>query len=153
MKKNEQPKQEKQNEPKTSRTKNKKNHELAVITYLFIGLFALMIALGLVSEFADQTHTARYIFWYEDAISVGAILGNIISVYQAVLPLGQAGAGIFGLFSGIFVGAWAMALTEIVNIVPIFTRRIDLRRGLGLIIASMAAGRTVGSFLYYYFRF
>lgn len=104
------------------------------------GLFALMIALGLVSEFADQTRTARYIFWYEDAISVGAILGNIISVYQTVLPLGQAGAGIFGLFSGIFVGAWAMALTEIVNIVPIFTRRMDLRRGLGLMIASMAGG-------------
>ena len=44
------------------------------------------------------------------------------------------------------------ALTEIVNIVPIFTRRMDLRRGLGLMIASMAAGRTVGSCLYYYFR-
>ena len=117
------------------------------------GLFALMIALGLVSEFADQTHTARYIFWYEDAISVGAILGNAISVYQIVLPLGQVGAGVFGLFSGVFVGTWAMALTEIVNIVPIFTRRMDLRRGLGLMIASMAAGRTVGSFLYYYFRF
>ena len=117
------------------------------------GVFALIIALGIVAEFSDQTRTARYIFWYEDAISVGAILGNIISVYQTVLPLGQAGAGIFGLFSGIFVGAWAMALTEIVNIVPIFTRRIDLRRGLGLIIASMAAGRAAGSFLYYYFRF
>ena len=92
------------------------------------GLFALMIALGLVSEFADQTRTARYIFWYEDAVSVGAILGNTISVYQTVLPLGQAGAGVFGLFSGVFVGTWAMALTEIVNIVPIFTRRIDLRQ-------------------------
>lgn len=117
------------------------------------GLFALIIALKLVSEFADQTHTARHIFWYEDAVSAGAILGNVMSVYQLVLPLGQAGAGIFGLFSGIFVGAWAMALTEIMNIVPIFTRRMDLRRGLGLIIAAMAAGRTVGSFLYYYFRF
>ena len=117
------------------------------------GLFALIIALGLVSEFADQTHTASHIFWYEDAVSAGAILGNVMSVYQIVLPLGQIGAGIFGLFSGIFVGAWAMALTEIVNIIPIFTRRIDLRRGLGLIIASMAAVRTAGSFLYSYFRF
>ena len=117
------------------------------------GLFALMIALGIVSEFADLTRTARHIFWYEDAVSAGAILGNVLSVYQMVLPLGQVGAGIFGLFSGAFVGAWAMALTEIVNIVPIFTRRMDLRRGLGLIIAAMAAGRTVGSFLYYYFRF
>ena len=79
------------------------------------GVFALIIALGIVSQFADQTRTARHIFWYEDAVSAGAILGNAISVYQIVLPLGQVGAGVFGLFSGVFVGAWAMALTEIVN--------------------------------------
>ena len=60
--------------------------------------------------------------------------------------------GIFGAFSGIFVGAWAMALTEIVNIVPIFTRRIDLRRGMEILIAGMAVGRTVGSLIYYYYR-
>ncbi len=116
------------------------------------GLFALIIALGLVAEFADQTHTAKYIFWYEDAVAAGGILGNLLSVYQIVLPLGSAGAGLFGIFSGIFVGAWAMALTEIVNIVPIFTRRIDLRRGMEVLIASMAVGRTVGSLIYYYYR-
>lgn len=117
------------------------------------GLFALIIALGLVAEFADQTRTARHIFWYEDAVAAGGILGNLISIYQFTLPLGNAGAGIFGLFSGVFVGAWAMALTEIVNIVPIATRRIDMRRGIGFVIAGMALGRSVGSFLFYYFRF
>lgn len=45
-----------------------------------------------------------------------------------------------------------MALTEIVNIVPIFTRRIDLRRGMEILIAGMAVGRTVGSLIYYYYR-
>ena len=69
----------------------------------------------------DRTRTARHIFWYEDAVSAGAILGNAISVYQIVLPLGQVGAGVFGLFSGVFVGAWAMALTEIVNICLLYT--------------------------------
>lgn len=117
------------------------------------GLFALIIALGVVSDFADQTHTANHIFWYEDAIAAGGILGNLISVYQFSVPVGNVGAGIFGIFAGIFVGAWAMALTEIVNIVPIFTRRIDLRRGLELIIISMAIGRTVGSLIYYFQRF
>ena len=116
------------------------------------GLFALIIALGLVAEFADQTHTAKHIFWYEDAVAAGGILGNIVSVYQLMIPVGAVGAGIFGAFSGIFVGAWAMALTEIVNIVPIFSRRIDLRRGLALVIAVMAVGRTVGSLIFYYFR-
>lgn len=116
------------------------------------GLFALIIALGLVAEFADQTHTAKYIFWYEDAVAAGGILGNLMSVYQMIVPVGSAGVGIFGIFSGIFVGAWAMALTEIVNIVPIFTRRIDMRRGLALVIAVMALGRTIGSLIFYYFR-
>lgn len=116
------------------------------------GLFALIIALGLVAEFADQTHTAKYIFWYEDAVAAGGILGNVVSVYQLMVPVGTLGAGIFGIFSGIFVGAWAMALTEIVNIVPIFTRRIDLRRGMEILIAGMAVGRTVGSLIYYYYR-
>ena len=117
------------------------------------GLFALIIALGLVAEFADQTHTARYIFWYEDAVAAGGILGNLMSVYRLIVPVGPVGVGIFGIFSGIFVGAWAMALTEIVNIVPIFTRRIDMRRGLALVIAVMALGRTIGSLIFYYFRY
>lgn len=113
------------------------------------GLFALIIALGVVSRFAGRTHTAKYVFWYEDAIALGGILGNLASVYQVALPVGRIGAGIFGTFAGIFVGAWAMALTEIVNIIPIFTRRITLRRGMELIILSMALGRTLGALLFF----
>ena len=116
------------------------------------GLFALIIALGLVAEFADQTHTAKHILLYEDAVAAGGILGNLMSVYRFIVPAGPVGVGIFGLFSGVFVGAWAMALTEIVNIVPIFTRRIDMRRGLALVIAVMALGRTAGALIFYYFR-
>ena len=117
------------------------------------GLFALIIALGVVADFADRTHTARYILWYEDAVAAGGILGNLMSVYAISLPLGSLGAGVFGIFAGVFVGAWAMALTEIINIIPIFARRLDLRRGLGLLVLSMALGRTIGSLLFYYYRF
>lgn len=117
------------------------------------GLFALIIALGLVAEFAEKTHTARHIFWYEDAVAVGGIVGNLISIYPLSVPAGSWGPGIFGLFAGVFVGAWAMALTEIINIIPIVTRRIDMRRGIGLALLSMAAGRTAGSLIFYWFRF
>ena len=116
------------------------------------GVFALIIALGIVSQFADQTRTARHIFWYEDAVSAGAILGNAISVYQIVLPLGQVGAGVFGLFSGVFVGAWAMALAEIVDTIPIFSRRLGLKGGLGILVVLMALGRSIGGILHFYMR-
>ena len=49
-----------------------------------------------------------------------------------------------------FVGAWAMALAEIVNTIPIFERRIKLREGLTTMIISMAIGRSLGAILYFF---
>lgn len=112
------------------------------------GMFALLIALGVVSRFAGKTHTAKYILYYEDAAALGGILGNLFSVYRFPIPVGIVGVVSFGLFSGIFTGAWAMALTEIVDAVPVFSRRIRLKRGMPWIILSMALGRAAGAFLY-----
>ena len=91
------------------------------------GMFAFLIALGVVSRFAGKTHTAKYILYYEDAAAVGGILGNLFSIYGFSLPVGMVGVVSYGLFSGIFTGAWSMALTEIVDTVPIFSRRIRLK--------------------------
>lgn len=117
------------------------------------GIFALIIALGVLSDLADETHTAKHILLYEDAVAAGGILGNIFSMYGPSLAIGNWILAIFGIFAGVFVGAWAMALTEILNVIPIFTRRIGLRRGLELVIVSMALGRSVGAFLFYFWRF
>lgn len=117
------------------------------------GMFAFLIALGVVSRFAGKTHTAKYILRYEDAAAIGGILGNLVSIYQIPIPVGMAGVVSFGLFSGIFTGAWAMALTEIVDTVPIFSRRIRLKTGMPWLILSMALGRAVGALVYAYYRF
>ena len=117
------------------------------------GMFAFLIALGVVSRFAGKTHTAKYILYYEDAAAIGGILGNLVSIYAFPVPVGMAGVVSFGLFSGIFTGAWAMALTEIVDAVTIFSRRIRLKTGLPWIILSMALGRTAGALVYAYFGF
>lgn len=117
------------------------------------GLFALLIALGVISRFAGKTHTAQYIFYYEDATAIGGILGTIISIYQFPIPVGMVGVVFFGLFAGIFTGAWAMALTEIVDTIPIFSRRIRLKTGMPWIILAMALGRSTGALIYYYFHF
>ena len=117
------------------------------------GMFAFLIALGVVSRFAGKTHTAKYILYYEDAAAIGGILGNLVSVYGFSVPGGMVGVVSFGLFSGIFTGAWAMALTEIIDTVPIFSRRIRLKTGMSWLVLSMALGRAAGAFVYAYFGF
>ncbi len=117
------------------------------------GMFALLIALGVVARFAGKTHTASWVLYYEDAAAIGGILGNLFSIYHFRIPAGIAGAALFGLFSGIFTGTWAMALTEIVDAVPVFTRRIRLKEGIPWLILAMALGRSFGAWLHAYFGY
>ena len=74
------------------------------------GLFSFIIGLGVVSDFADRTHTGEHVMLYEDAIAVGGSIGAIISVYHPTIPYGNCLVPLAGLFGGIFVGCWAMAL-------------------------------------------
>ena len=116
------------------------------------GLFAFIVELGVVSDFADRTHTGDQLMLYEDTVSVGAILGNMAAVFDIALPGGRTALVIFGLFAGIFVGCWAMALAEILNVFPIFMRRTRIVRYLALFVLMMAIGRGLGAGLFFWMR-
>lgn len=116
------------------------------------GLFSFLIGLGVVSDFADRTHTGEHILLYEDSIALGGILGNLFWVYQIQIPGGAWLLPIFGIFWGIFVGCWSMALADILNVFPIFIRRVKMLRGIPYLILGMALGKGLGACLYFYRR-
>ncbi len=116
------------------------------------GLFAFLIGLGVVSDFADRTHTGKYVTLYEDYIVLGGILGNLFWIYEAEFLKGGWLLAGFGLLSGIFVGCWSMALADILNIFPIFIRRAKITTGLSWLIVGMALGKSLGALLYFYMR-
>lgn len=116
------------------------------------GLFGFIISLGVVSDFADRTHTGNHILLYEDAIAVGGILGNIFYLYNIAIFRLPLLLGIFGLFAGIFVGGWAMALAETLNVFPIFVRRVKIVKCIPYLILSIAIGKGIGSIIYFFFN-
>lgn len=116
------------------------------------GLFSFIIGLGVVSDFADRTHTGKHILLYETSIALGGILGNIFFIYQIPIGMGAVLLPIFGLFSGIFVGCWSMALAEILNIFPIFIRRVKLLKCIPYIILSIAIGKGLGACFFFFQR-
>lgn len=131
------------------------------------GVFTVLTAVGLVPRFAGKTHTAKYVFLYEEAVIFGTLLGSFVSVFpeysqlgrllQVNSPtqislwnvLGQFLQAIFGLFSGMFIGCLALAIAEMLDSIPIFARRISLRHGIGLAILSVAIGKVCGSLFYF----
>ena len=115
------------------------------------GLFGFVVSLGIVSDFADRTGTADRIGLYEDAVAVGGILGNLVLLYDIPLTAISPLMGVFGIFSGVFVGCWALALAEVLNVFPIFLRRINLTKGIGFIILGIAIGKVLGATVYFFF--
>lgn len=115
------------------------------------GLFGFVVSLGIVSDFADRTGTANRIGLYEDAVAVGGILGNLVLLYDIPLTAISPLMGVFGIFSGVFVGCWALALAEVLNVFPIFLRRINVTKGIGFVILGIAIGKVLGASAYFFF--
>ena len=128
------------------------------------GLFAFIVELGVVADFADRTHTGDRILFYETSVALGGILGNLVYVFGigsssmmqwlsdgAQLSAGGGLLGIFGIFSGIFVGCWAMALAEILNVFPVFMRRARIVRYIAAFTISVALGKGLGAGLFFFF--
>lgn len=114
------------------------------------GLIGLIIGLSVIPRYAGITHTADKIFWYENATIAGAIAGNLVFLFQWELPVGNVGLGMYGLFSGIYLGSWILALAEMANVFPILVRRMKLQKGLPAAILCIALGKVLGSLYYFY---
>lgn len=131
------------------------------------GVFTVLVAVGLVSRFAGRTHTADHIFLYETIICLGTITGCIISVFSDSfgigtyivekeiinamqwVTIGKTALTVFGLFAGMFVGCFAIAIAEMLDAIPIFSRRVGFRHGLGIALLAIAIGKVVGSLIYF----
>lgn len=114
------------------------------------GLFSFIIGLGVVSDFADRTHTGDQILLYESSVALGGMVGNIFWVYRISLPFLSWFVPVFGLFAGIFVGCWSMALAEILNVFPIYIRRAKVIKCIPYIILAMAIGKGIGALVFFY---
>lgn len=120
----------------------------AVISGGIIGFF---IGLAIIPRYAKITHTSSHLLLYEDCLLLGAVSGNILELFSPKLPFGTGFLIIYGFFSGMFLGGWILALEEIADFLPVFSRRIHLTTGFSKIICSIALGKMLGSLLYYRF--
>lgn len=114
------------------------------------GVVALMIGLGILVRFIGISHTAGQIRCYENAVLLGTVAGTLLTVYPVRVPLGNWILALFGLFTGVFVGGWIMALAEVINVFPIYCRQLRITKGLSWIVIAIAAGKVAGGLLYFW---
>ncbi|MCD7856112.1 MAG: stage V sporulation protein AB [Clostridiales bacterium] len=102
--------------------------------------------IGVVPRLAQKTGTKKFIKLYEEAIILGGIIGGTDTYFDWYLPLGKTVVIFLSFCIGVFYGS----LAEVLNILPILTRRVRLTQGMRWFICAVAVGKLVGSLLYYF---
>lgn len=113
------------------------------------GIFTFFIMIGIVPRVMHKTNTAKYTRLYETFITLGGMAAGLSMLYTGTIPLHLAGDLLAGFFYGIFIGCLAIALTEILDVLPIMCRRAGLTHDLKWIVLAMALGKTAGSLIYF----
>ena len=130
-------------------------HVLAMLIGLGTGIvvsgavFAFITIVGIVPRLAQKTKTERNTKIYETAIICGGIFGTLTGVVNLRLPIGNFGVAAISIANGIFFGALAMSLAEVLNVIPILTRRGRLQHGMFYFVLAIALGKLVGALLYF----
>jgi len=130
-------------------------HILAIFLGLATGsavagaVFAFISAIGIVPSLARMTRTQPHVRIYENAIIWGGMTGVVVMIFKINIPLHTFVVVGLALSIGIFFGSLSMSLAESLDVIPIITRRISLRKGLWWLILALALGKMAGSLIYF----
>ncbi len=113
-------------------------------------VFAFITVVGVVQRIAQKTKTEQYIKFYETILLIGGIFGGVAQFHDIRIPMSNIGVIIYGLAMGIFFGCLAASLAEVLNVIPIFSRRARLQQGLFFFVMALALGKLAGALLYFY---
>ena len=112
-------------------------------------VYAFLTIVGVVPRLAQKTHTTNSIRIYETALSLGGVFGTLAMIFKFYLSIGHVGAVVISFANGVFIGCLAMSLAEVLNVIPILSRRARIQRGMFFLILAIAVGKLIGSLLYF----
>lgn len=109
------------------------------------GLYSFIVTVGVLTRLSTRTNTASRVMLYEDVVTIGSGVGNWLYFSQFEVKLGPIFLVLVGICVGVFTGCLAIALAEVLNVIPTFVRRTRLKRGLAGILCAMGLGKLIGS--------
>lgn len=110
------------------------------------GLVALLIVLDLIPRLAQLAGAYRMSAWFETAVICGSLYFTFADFLDWKLKLpATVTLCLTGLISGLFVGMLAAALTEVLNVLPILAKRMNLSEYMVALVMAMVTGKILGS--------
>jgi stage V sporulation protein AB len=128
---------------------------LATILLMMLGLaggfavgssfVALIMVLDLVPRLVKIARAPKAVHAMELALVSGVLFFTLIHFYHWELHFTNWLSGGVSLLQGIFVGMLAASLIEVLNVIPIITRRIRMQGYLTILLVAVVLGKISGS--------
>ncbi|RED61589.1 stage V sporulation protein AB [Cohnella lupini] len=106
---------------------------------------ALLIVLDLIPRLVQITRAYRRSAVFESGILLGALYWSCADLFDWTYAFPAGLLLIPAIFQGLFVGMFAAALTEVLNVIPIITRRFKLKPFILSLLMAMVLGKVTGS--------
>jgi stage V sporulation protein AB len=95
------------------------------------------------------TKTIHFIRHYEWSVMSGVLTGTWVSLRPSHIHLPFFFLIPLGLLAGMFVGMLAAALTEVLNVFPILSKRLGIHESLLILLMAIVFGKVAGSLFHW----
>src|SRR5690625_3712497 len=109
------------------------------------GLVAFLTVLQVIPRLAQISGSYRLLPVYEGAVILGAVFWTFADFFHWKLYMTSWLAIVIGLLAGCFIGMLAAGLTEVLNVFPIFARRLKMGSILTWLLMAIVLGKITGS--------
>ncbi|WP_339062600.1 stage V sporulation protein AB [Tepidibacillus marianensis] len=113
------------------------------------GFVAFITVLDIIPRLVQLSKGYDYISWFERALVLGVLGFTWLDLRRVVFDFPQFITVIIGTFHGIFVGMLAAALTEVVNVLPILAKRLNMANAILFLLMAMVLGKVTGSLVHW----
>lgn len=113
------------------------------------GYVAFLTVLNIIPRLTQLTKTRKLLKFYELAVILGALWSGWSGLRDYSFNFADGLTLFIGLFSGIFIGMLAAALTEVLNVIPVLTKRIGMNDKLMLFMLAIIFGKMFGSLFHW----
>ncbi len=113
------------------------------------GMVAFITVLDIIPRLSQLIKGYQYITWFQRALMIGAVSFTWFDFRGTVFHLPSFLTVIIGSFAGIFVGMLAGALTEVLNVLPILAKRLNMAHVIIILLMAMVFGKIAGSLFHW----
>jgi len=106
-----------------------------------LALIAFLTTLGVITRLTVLTRTTWALGAYGWAVLLGGMAGSLLPQGNVRAGLPEAVAIPLGLALGMFIGMVAASLTEVLDVMPVLGKRLQLGPGVRWLVAALALGK------------